>query len=259
MNRQKEKHTILQNHHILSLNSVQMKNKVETRFLGILLDKNLSFKSHYSYISTKLSKSLYVLQRASKLLPVKDLKTLYTALFLPYINYGLLAWGGICKRDSKYFLLDYGEINNPMRSLNNVYKLQKRALRIVSKSNYKAHHIPLCLHLKVLDLPDLYSVKALSFCYDHFHGNLPPSLSNILTFQYTRGDKLTIKTCYRRTDLAASTIIHTLPNIWNSLPQEVQSSIFKSKSQFLLKVKNYFLAQYESWSCNDIHCYSCNK
>ena len=257
MNKQKERYLALGDHHILSLNSVDIKKKDSTKFLGLLLDKNLTYQAHLNSLKVKLTKALYALRRAAKILPVKDLKTLYSALFLSYINYGLLAWGGICKREARYHILNYGAALNPMGSLDDIHKLQKRALRIISKSNSKAHHIPLCHRLNVLDLPDLYSLKALSFCHDHFHGNLPPSLSNLFTFDFTRGNQLIVKTRYRRTNLAASSIIHTLPNIWNTLPHEIQLSIFKSKGHFLQLLKGYFISKYSDWNCNKRNCYVC--
>ena len=258
MTKQKERHQTAGNYQCISLNSSSIKRKDSTKFLGLFLDKNLTFQVHLDYIKIKLTKTLYALRRAATILPVKDMKILYTALFLPHINYGLLAWGGTCKREGKYHSLNYGVTSNSMRSLNDIFILQKRALRIVTRSNSRAHHIPLCYDLKLIDLPDLYSLKALSFCHDYFHGNLPPSLCNLFTFYYARGDKLVIKTQYRRTNLASSAIINTLPNIWNELPREIHLDIFKPKGHFLQSVKRYFFSKYKNWSCNKLCCNVCS-
>lgn len=256
-NQQKERHICLQNHHQLFFHSIPVKRKGEVRFLGILLDKNLNFKGHFNHVCTKLMKGMYALRRAANILPIKDLKTLYSALILPYINYGLLSWGGICKLDTKFNTLDQGESVNQMRSLSNIHNLQKRALRIVSKTYFLAHHIPLCFNLKILDLPELYNVKALSFFYDFYHGKLPPAFCNIFSLCNDRNNQLFIKTQYRRTDLAASTIIHTLPNIWNPLPADLKLLISKSKSNFMSNIKKYYIALYENWVCDKTDCYSC--
>ena len=51
------------------------------KYLGILLDENLSFRYHVDYICKKLSKSLFCLRRAKPLLNKKALRTLYFAIF----------------------------------------------------------------------------------------------------------------------------------------------------------------------------------
>ena len=259
MNQQKEKHISLLSSHKVCMNHTEIKQKDSVKFLGLLLDKNINFKSHVDFICTKLSKSLFALRRAANVLQQNDLKTLYSALFLPYLNYGILIWGGICKRDNQYSVLDHGETINPMGHLSKIHVLQKRAIRVISKSNRVAHHIPLLYHLEILDLHDLYSVKALSFFYDYFYGNLPPILSNIITFYYSRNNQLFIKTQYRRTNVAACSIIHTLPVIWNPLPAEIKSYISKSKRTFLTHVKAFFISKYFEWKCEALDCGSCSR
>ena len=83
--------------------------------------------------------------------------------------------------DSKFIKLDRGPTTNDMRHLTSIHKLQKRALRIISKSNRHSHHKPLCYKLRILDLRELYKVKALSFFHDYYHNKLPSTFSNIFT------------------------------------------------------------------------------
>ena len=146
-----------------------------------------------------------------------------------------------------------------MGSLTNIHNLQKQAIRIVSKAGYLAHHIPLCYNLNILDLPDIYNVRALSFFYDYFHGTLPPSLLSMFSLQYTKDVNLLIKTSYRRTDIAAASLTHTLPNIWNPLPDKIKLAINKSKTKFLTAIKKHYVTSYEDWVCVSIDCYSCNQ
>ena len=259
MSQQKEKHMSLRNEYKIFLNETEIKEKDCVKFLGLQLDKNINFKSHVDFICTKLSKSLFALRRAANILQTKDLKTIYSALFFPYINYGIPIWGGICKLDNKYSILDHGESMNPLKHLSKIQILQKRAIRVMSKSNCIAHHIPLCYRHNILDFQDLFSVKALSFFYDYFYGNLPPILSNIFTLYYSRNNQLYIKTQYCRTNVAACSIIHTLPVIWNPLPDEIKSYISKSKHTFLTHVKIFYISKYAEWKCEALDCRSCSN
>ena len=139
------------------------------------------------------------------------------------------------------------------------HKLQKRALRIISIHGYHFHHIPLCHTLQILDLEHVYELKALSFFYDYYHDKLPPSLHNKLILYHNRDNELLLRKQYRRTDIASSSLFHTLPNIWNPLPNSVKLFIQHSKASFLREFKNHILKKYELWRCCDGSCYVCGK
>ena len=259
MTRQKFLKTTFNDHHYLTMSSKPVLQKDGVKFLGLLIDNNLTFNNHINHICSKLLIGIYALRRASKVLASNDLKTLYSSLILPYLNYNLLAWGGACKLQTKYKILNQGENSNPMKNLTKLHKLQKRALRIVAKASYHSHHIPLCHDLKLPDLPDLYNVKSLVFFYDFYHGNLPPTLSHIFSFRSGRNNELFIKISHRRTDIASSSLVHTLPEIWNCLPFELKLEIIKSKKTFINKVKTHYISKYKEWSCTTFDCYSCKQ
>ena len=260
MTRQKETCTYIDpERHFLILENINIHPSTHVKFLGLQLDKNLSYNKHIDLVCTKLTKGNYALSQAAKLLSSRELKIIYSALILPYLNYGLLIWGGICKTDTNFTILHKGPTLNHMSTLNKVHKLQKRALRIISKQGFYCHHIPLCFSLQLLDLEHLYNLKALSFFHSYYHGNLPPFFSNKINLYYTRDGCLQIKTQHRRTNIAASNIFHTLPNIWNNLPPLLKSEISKSKNTFLSKVKSHYLGSYENWKCIHLNCYICKK
>ena len=216
--RQREQHFNLHPFlHQLKLSSTPISKKDTVKFLGLQIDKNVTFKNHIECTCKKILNGIYALSRAAKAISGTDLKTLYSALILPYLNYGLLAWGGFCMLNTKYIILDHGGTQNDLGYLTSIHNLQKRALRIISKVNRHAHHVPLCYNLNLLDLKELYIIKALSFFHDYYHNLLPPAFSNIFTLFYSRNNELLIRKTYRRTKTAATSIIHTLPDIWNSL------------------------------------------
>ena len=238
--------------------SRQINRKDETKFLGLLLDKNLDFKPHINYSRIKISKGLYMLSRAAKILNSRELKLIYSAIILPYLTYGILVWGGKCKiYRAPYLSLDRGQPADNMCSLS--YNLQKRALRIISKSHPRSHHIPICSSLQLLDLEDIYNVRALSFFYDFFHDKLPPYFNQFVSLRYSRNDELFIKTRFHRTNIASSSLCHTLPYIWNPLPIEIKNNLLKSKFTFIRSLKNYYLDKYSNWECHTHQCYSCSK
>jgi len=57
------------------------------KLLGVLIDENLSFQSHINYVRTKLSKSIFIINRVKNILPQKSLKDLYFALIHSHLTY----------------------------------------------------------------------------------------------------------------------------------------------------------------------------
>ena len=52
-----------------------------------MIDHNLNWKEHIDVINSKISKSIAIIYKASKILKTASLYTLYCSLFLPYLNY----------------------------------------------------------------------------------------------------------------------------------------------------------------------------
>ena len=62
-------------------------------YLGIMLDADMSWKTHVAMVRNKLSRINGILHRLKYSYPQNVLITLYTSLFVPHINYGSLLWG----------------------------------------------------------------------------------------------------------------------------------------------------------------------
>ena len=63
------------------------------RYLGILIDSNLSWKFHIDYVCQKVSETIGIIAKLRQFVPRHVLLTLYRSLTLPYISYGICAWG----------------------------------------------------------------------------------------------------------------------------------------------------------------------
>ena len=80
-----------------------MKNYV--KYLGIVIDKNLSWKIHIDNVATKLSKMVGLIAKLRHFVPQYTLLNIYRALILPYLSYGLIAWGQASKTHLTKILL----------------------------------------------------------------------------------------------------------------------------------------------------------
>ena len=91
------------------------------KFLGLEIDECIAWKWHIDKICNKISRSIYAINKVKDILPQSCLKTLYESLIQCHINYGLEIWGSCSKSER-------------------VYKLQKRAIRIINKKIIQISH-----------------------------------------------------------------------------------------------------------------------
>ena len=106
----------------IHISNVKIMRVKVTKFLGVLIDEKLTWKEHIGRVKSKVSKSIFLLNRAKHVLNVKSLQTLYNSIVLPHLNYCCELWGNTYKS-----------------RLTNIVLLQKRAIRIVHGAQYRDH------------------------------------------------------------------------------------------------------------------------
>ena len=63
------------------------------KFLGVILDENLTFNDHVKNVTTKISKSVRVMRILHCQLPADVMVKLYYSLVYFHLTYAVLAWG----------------------------------------------------------------------------------------------------------------------------------------------------------------------
>ena len=119
-----------------------------TKFLGVYIHQHFTCQTHTNVISKKIAKSIGLIYGASFYLHENSLLSLYYVLIYPYLTYCNLIW------PSTY-----------ITNLQGVYLLQKRVVRLFTKSDYRAPCKALFLKMKILDVFSIYSLQAGSFMY----------------------------------------------------------------------------------------------
>ena len=95
--------------------------------------------------------------------------------------------------------------NNYKPSIQSLFNLQKRAVRICLKTNYKCHTKPLFYQLRSLNVFDTIDLNSLVFMFKALHNLLPTHLLsyfkqvNDSLNHNTRNNTLSLKVRYRRT------------------------------------------------------------
>ena len=125
------------------------------KFLGLILLSNLTWSNPINHVSLKISKTIGIFYRLKAIYPSAILQTLYNTLILPFFNYCILVWG------------------STISDGNLLHRLQKKALRLISISNYIAHTEPICKNLSLLKLTDMIPVAVWIFYYKLINDQLP--------------------------------------------------------------------------------------
>ena len=84
--------------HSLIIGNEVIKQEECVKFLGMYIDSELKWSKHLQHCKAKIAGSLYIINRAKKLLTTEHLRTLYHALIYPYLDYGIMLWGSTNKK-----------------------------------------------------------------------------------------------------------------------------------------------------------------
>ena len=206
------KKTIVQN---LYVNDTPLIQTQATKFLGVIIDQHLSWKDHVALISKKISKNIGIIARIKYCLSTQNLLNLYYTLIFPYLSYCNIIWG--CNYKS---------------SLNHLYILQKRIVRIICGLHWCASTKLSFYELHLLTLENINKYQILLFMFS-FHNNLlPRSLhTNIASClkknsdihsHFTRSSSY-YRSHYVRINIKLFSIFCTGPTLWNKLPDDLKN------------------------------------
>ena len=77
----------------IKINNTEIKQTNYAKYLGVLINKNLTWMEHIQFINLKIFEGNGILCCIRDFVPQTTLRTLYYAFIQPYTNYGLLTWG----------------------------------------------------------------------------------------------------------------------------------------------------------------------
>ena len=91
-------------HPNILIDGLPLVEKEFTKFLGVTIDSQLTWKNHIDHICTSASRGVGVLNKLKYFFPRKTLYMLYNALVFPYMSYCNTAWGNSNKTSSSSFI-----------------------------------------------------------------------------------------------------------------------------------------------------------
>jgi len=214
----------------IRIDDCELERVSHTKFLGIILHENLSWKKHVSVLANKINKNIGILKVLQSKLPISALFMLYNTLIYPYLQYCNIAWAS--------------KVTTHIDSLN---ILQRKALRVVCKANWQAHSTPLFYSLHTLKLSDINKLQTGCFMYNAINNLLPSLFSGYFTLNinvhhyFTRQSKNIHQTSIR-TSLRKFNIKNFGTSLWNSLPIMLKNK--PSIHSFKAAYKQFLLSSY---------------
>lgn len=216
----------------LKIDNTEIERATSTKFLGVIIQENLSWSNHISTIITKINKNTGILRALQYKLPTGTLLTLYNTLIYPYLQYCNIAWG-----------------SQQSCHLTKLFICQKKALRVVCKAKWDAHTTPLFYTLGTLKLVDINRLQTGCFMHKAINNQLPPPFQdyfvlNTAVHNYFTRQSQKIHSTGLRTSARKFSIKSFGTFIWNSLPSSITSNL--SPFSFKRTYKTYLLSSYNS-------------
>ena len=146
-----------------------------------------------------------------------------------YLNYCNLIWGAV-----------------DVTIIDPLFKLQKKAIRIISRSNYLEHTAPLFKSLKLLTVYNVYDLSCILFMYKCLSCMYAPELRMRIKKNSECHDHNTRnRNLFRNTDIVRlkicqrSFLNHGI-NLWNSLTPDIRqnNSFYRLKNTMKLNLLN---------------------
>lgn len=215
-------------HSQLKINGIVIDFVSSTKFIGVKWDDKVKWDQHIQCIKPKIAKGIGIICKARKVFNKETLKTLYYSIIYPYLTYCIEVWG-----------------TSAQTYLSSLIKLQKKIVRIITSSNYRAESKPLFESLKILNLSQVYQRSFAIFMFKYVKGILPnifdeffkrnSQVSSRVTRNY---NKLNVPFC--KTELYKKSMKVEGPKLWNKLEDTInhQCSI-----QSFKKTLNKYLSE----------------
>ena len=188
----------------INIDTVTIRTSKETKFLGMWLDRHLTWSTHVQKLITKLKCNTNLLKQGNKLM-TKDCKRLvYFAHIQSHLQYGILLWGN--------------SVNSQQN--NKLAKIQASCLEYIDPNTEN----------KILRIDSLIELENSKFGYKLIHGLLPKKTESACMFDQNKSN---LNKTHRYQTRHKKT-----PNVPIRMNKQYRASFLNKGSQSLLTIKS---------------------
>ena len=121
------------------------------KYLGMYIDKHLSWNFHIIQLSKKLSRANGILSKLHHSVPLEVCLQVYYAIFYSHVLYGCNIWGLTTEEN-----------------LSKIEVLQKKCVRTMTFSDFHCHTNPIFLEPKLLKVREIIKSQQLKLSYEFY-------------------------------------------------------------------------------------------
>ena len=216
------------------LRGQKIEQKWCTKYLGVIIDENLSFNEYTNTLKQKLNRANGVLAKLRYYATADVLKTIYYAFFDSHMKYACHIWG---------------QVQN--KTFDMIQRAQNKALRIISFKQFMEPSEPLYNQLKINSLKNNIILNNCLFVFDNLTNNLPDVFDQFfkpfkeLHNHNTRGSQQYLLNIPKtNTQMFGSNSIKIKSiNNWNKMIHKIHfsSELLLKRYEFIRLVKNTFV------------------
>lgn len=196
-----------------NFNNIKIEQVNEFTLLGLIIDKNLNWKSHINKLRKKISSFSYALRETKKTTDIKTAIVTYYAYAYAWFSYGISLWGN-------------------STDFNTLFTLQKKLIRIIANIEQTDSCKPYFQKYQILSLPCIYILETCKFVhkYPNFY-----SKRKDLTAKYQLRHKNRLNLPGSRMTLHSNSPYVMSIKIFNKLPEKFKDEASDKKFAKLVK------------------------
>ena len=197
----------------LEINGNNLVRAGTVKYLGVIIDENLTWSQHLKYLSSPIAKHSGLFYRLRNYVSREALCVLYYGLIYSKVQYGIISWGTASKT-----------------SLNAIQIRLNQILRAISFNNVRTPVTSLYKNLNFLKLDDIYKLELAKFMYKVYNKNLPKIIENKFTklaSTHEYNTRQSAKSGYFRPrvnkSIASNLLSFRGPKLFNEIDYELKS------------------------------------
>ena len=221
----------------VTINKVPISNCYSYKYLGIIFDDDLKWKTHFEHVSKKMSQAAGIIAKLRNYVSGRHLKLVYNCFAQCYLQYGVLCWGNSSKT-----------IMEPLQ------KQQNKILKLMSgikRNDYvrldQVYHAE-----KMLKVSDIARLELAKFMY-RYHKFKVPNL--FITENYftpvneihSYNTRSSSSKCYFlptvNTTAGKRSLLFRGTKLWNAIPVDIKQYPYH---KFVKYYKNYLIHKYQN-------------
>ena len=204
---------------LVKINDSPLESCDSYKYLGVIIDKKLTWKTHMAHINSKIIMACGALAKLrNRGIKIDVLKNVYHALVHSYLRYGILIWGS-----ASQFVM------------NSLQTLMNKAIRIMTNAPFGNIDLyPAYKQLGILQVSKIHSLEVGKFHFKSVNNLLPVQIGN---FFHTSANQeihhsYGLRSLNRIQPLrfmfnsitGKKSIQYTGSKIWEELPENIKNS-----------------------------------